>query len=342
MMISIVIPVFNTNPDDLEECLLSIEFQEVDEYEIVLVDDGSRKEIADYLDLNFAARKNVVIYHKKNEGVSIARNYGVQHAKGDYILFMDADDRLAPHALKNGQRLIRENRWDVVIGRICFTSRENIKEIENSCDERAEALNNDSLHDAYLAHIFDKRQLDWGINSEQKQFNFEGCWAHLVRKEIALKTPFQPGLKICEDTLWAVDLLLKNPGIQIGISYALWYFYIDNAYSTLNTFKPDLPDQVCQGIQQIDQRIQEQSDVVINAYAKWLFVKLKQIVLNYYLAQGCGLSLIQSIVSMKKLMHKDVFENMDFQRYFKRTSRIKYCVYRSGLIVAHYKYKLRK
>ena len=76
MEISVIIPVYNTNIQDLMSCLESIRTQTFANYEIIIVDDGSKIDIAECLD-DFAVKdKKIGVYHKCNEGVSEARNCG--------------------------------------------------------------------------------------------------------------------------------------------------------------------------------------------------------------------------------------------------------------------------
>lgn len=88
--LSIVIPVYNAEKY-LNQCVNSIMDIEEFSYEVILVDDGSTDysgELCDELALN----ENINVIHKKNEGVSTARNVGIREAKGKYIIFVDSDD----------------------------------------------------------------------------------------------------------------------------------------------------------------------------------------------------------------------------------------------------------
>ena len=91
-MISVIVPVYNVEPY-LEKCVESLLNQKVDEeYEIVLVDDGSKDNsgaLADKLAEMYPIVKSV---HKENGGLSSARNYGIEHSEGDKITFIDSDD----------------------------------------------------------------------------------------------------------------------------------------------------------------------------------------------------------------------------------------------------------
>lgn len=121
MRFSIIVPIYNVS-SFLAECLESVARQSFRDYELVCVDDGST-------DDSFAIAKRYVdgndrwrLIHQENQGLGGARNTGLQHATGDYVLFLDSDDRLRPDSLRilsdhltdedllcfNGQRFIEE------------------------------------------------------------------------------------------------------------------------------------------------------------------------------------------------------------------------------------------
>ncbi|HAB66354.1 MAG TPA: glycosyltransferase family 2 protein, partial [Firmicutes bacterium] len=89
--ISIIIPVYN-GEKFIEDCINSILKQTYSNYEIVLVNDGSvdkTREIIESFD-----NEKIRLFNIENNGVSNARNFGIEHATGDYILFVDADDKI--------------------------------------------------------------------------------------------------------------------------------------------------------------------------------------------------------------------------------------------------------
>lgn len=91
--ISFIVPVYNVE-DFLEDCINSILFQEnYTDYELILIDDGSTDNSGIICD-KYRTDARVRVIHKKNEGVSVARNLGMQLAKGKYITFVDADDTI--------------------------------------------------------------------------------------------------------------------------------------------------------------------------------------------------------------------------------------------------------
>lgn len=91
MKLSVIIPVYNAEKY-LNTCVESILAQDFSDYEIILVNDGSKDksaEICDSLAINYS---QISVYHKENGGVSSARNLGIDRAQGEYLMFVDSDD----------------------------------------------------------------------------------------------------------------------------------------------------------------------------------------------------------------------------------------------------------
>lgn len=93
--ISIIVPVYNA-ATTLRECVDSILSQEFKDFELILVDDGSKDNSPTICDEYAAKDSRVQVFHKENGGVSAARNFGLDHAKGEWITFIDADDYITP------------------------------------------------------------------------------------------------------------------------------------------------------------------------------------------------------------------------------------------------------
>lgn len=89
--ISIIVPVYNA-ATTLRECVDSILSQEFKDFELILVDDGSKDSSPQICDEYAAKDKRIQVFHKENGGVSAARNHGLDYAKGEWVTFIDADD----------------------------------------------------------------------------------------------------------------------------------------------------------------------------------------------------------------------------------------------------------
>ena len=88
---SLILPVYNVEKY-VKRCVSSLLRQEYTDYEIILVDDGSTDSSGSICDKLADKNNNIFAYHKENGGLSDARNYGMDRAKGNYILFIDSDD----------------------------------------------------------------------------------------------------------------------------------------------------------------------------------------------------------------------------------------------------------
>lgn len=105
---SIIVPCYN-QAQYLTECLTSVMIQTIHDWECIIIDDGSpdnTKEIA----ISFSQRDNRFIYLRKdNGGLSSARNWGIRHAKGKFILPLDADDKISPNYLELASDAFKNN-----------------------------------------------------------------------------------------------------------------------------------------------------------------------------------------------------------------------------------------
>ena len=117
--ITIITPVFNTRQTELIECILSVRLQTLQHWELILSDDNStRKETISVLRSPVCRDPRIrIIYSQPDDphGISAASNRAIEKANGDYILFLDHDDRLAPDALqKVAQQILKNPDADLI------------------------------------------------------------------------------------------------------------------------------------------------------------------------------------------------------------------------------------
>ena len=115
MTFSIIIPVYNVK-DYLEKCIESVLAQELEDAEIILVDDGSTDgesgRICDRYGVRYPGLIQVI--HQENGGLGAARNTGIDHASGQYLLFLDSDDYLLPGLLERLRSLLETSTYDII------------------------------------------------------------------------------------------------------------------------------------------------------------------------------------------------------------------------------------
>lgn len=113
MKFSIIVPVYNAERY-LGECLRSLKAQTFQDFEIVIVDDGSKDGTSGIADEFATGFHDTRVLHKANEGLILARREGLSVARGEYILFLDADDAFRSDALGILARIIEEHHPDII------------------------------------------------------------------------------------------------------------------------------------------------------------------------------------------------------------------------------------
>ena len=116
--VSVIIPVYRVE-SQIADCIRSVCSQSRPPYEIILVDDATddgSMAAADRVLAEFPAQRVLRQVHPENRGISAARNTGMDAATGDYFLFVDSDDELAPDCLERLTAPLSQKAWDMVIG----------------------------------------------------------------------------------------------------------------------------------------------------------------------------------------------------------------------------------
>ena len=157
MKLSIIIPVYNVE-QYIRSCVESVFAQGVndDEFEVIFVNDGTQDRSFDILEDYVSTHNNVLIINQDNQGLSVARNTGMEYAKGDYLLFLDSDDLLVHSSLKVLLGILHDDSLDLVVaGFAKFTNEEISKGIK--LDDNLFLFETKTGMDIYL-NDFDPRQ----------------------------------------------------------------------------------------------------------------------------------------------------------------------------------------
>ena len=113
MKVSIIVPVYKAEMY-ITECIESVLSQTYPDFELILIDDGSPDNSGNICD-EYATKDNrIKVFHKKNGGVSSARNLGIDKSSGDLITFLDADDKLLPNCLDICVKKMTEDQLDML------------------------------------------------------------------------------------------------------------------------------------------------------------------------------------------------------------------------------------
>ena len=112
---SIIIPAYNAQEVYLRECIKSLVQQTFDDIEIIIVDDGSKKEYSNCYDIIASEDKRIKVIHQDNKGVSAARNHGIESASADWIMFVDSDDWVELNACEILHETLMAHPCDILL-----------------------------------------------------------------------------------------------------------------------------------------------------------------------------------------------------------------------------------
>ena len=118
-IVTIIIPCYNVSPY-IKKCITSIMEQSYKNIEIIPINDGSKDNTLDILEALSAQDERIHIVNKENAGVSAARNSGLEVATGEYIVFVDGDDYLAPDYVEYMLMLAEKSDADFCMSKNCF------------------------------------------------------------------------------------------------------------------------------------------------------------------------------------------------------------------------------
>ena len=113
MKVSVIVPVYNIE-EYIERNLLSIKNQDFDDFECLIIDDGSKDKSIEIAQKIIKDDNRFFIYHKENGGLSDARNYGLQYVNSEYVMFIDGDDFVEKDFISTAYNYVKENDFDIV------------------------------------------------------------------------------------------------------------------------------------------------------------------------------------------------------------------------------------
>ena len=218
MKISVIIPYYNADRW-IGRCLDSIMQQDLadDDYEIIVVNDGSKEEPVTLL--QYADKyPQVKVIHQKNARQGAARNNGMRHAHGDYIMFCDSDDFLRPHVLGRLYDLAVSNDLDVAFY--------DMKRL----DENEQADFDSDVRDFSLSQIVTGIEY---LNNPPKDDGRSSCQFLLKRSVIEQNgLSFHVEKIVREDSVFYTDTLLVSK--RVAFIDVAFYYYVQNQESVVH------------------------------------------------------------------------------------------------------------
>lgn len=204
--ISFIVPIYKVEEEYLNICLNSLLKLRRTDVEFILVDDGSPDNCGNICDEYAKNDERIVVVHKQNEGVSKARNSGIDCAHGKYITFIDADDWIEPVAMENIIEQVLKEKCDIIAyGQ--FLDFRNVKSIQVRPFNENTILNgpNEMIELQKMIFVRGYRTMKSSMGSGVM------CNAvdKFIKRDIMIDLKFDPSIKIGEDSLFYLKLFNK-------------------------------------------------------------------------------------------------------------------------------------
>lgn len=155
MKISVIVPVYNVY-DYLDKCLASLVNQTDNDFEVIIVNDGSTDNSQEIIDKYVSENANMKAFIKENGGLSSARNFGISKASGDYVLFLDSDDYYEPDTIEILKKEANSD-YDIIVFKMFIDDKDGIKK---SKDEMAGFIYDESISPAKRLLLYNPSACD--------------------------------------------------------------------------------------------------------------------------------------------------------------------------------------
>lgn len=212
-LISVIMPVYNTEKN-LARSVESVLSQSYAQLELILVDDGSRDGSLALCREYEQTDSRVRVLHQENAGPAVARNAALEIMQGDFVLFVDSDDLLAPDACREMLRAMGEN--DLVIGHYYF-------ELGKAVSERGLLHGN---------RVLEEEEFLMELIKRPGSFYFSALWNKLYRASIIrdMQLRFDPFLSWGED--FAFNMQYNHQVYSVALMDMPVYHYVKNSSGT--------------------------------------------------------------------------------------------------------------
>lgn len=226
MFFSVIVPIYNIEKY-LRRCIDSVLSQTFDDFELILVDDGSPDNCPLICDDYKSKDERIKVIHKENGGLVSARQAGVEICEGEYIFNLDGDDHIAPDALQSAYEIIEKTNADIV---------------SFSYTEVKESMKGKKVDDILPEGLYVKEDIINKIYpdllcNENMLSAFYFIWGRAIKRELICSIQLSVSTKIShgEDVSCVIPCFLKAE--KVYVSRKSVYFYTIRGDSLTTSFK---------------------------------------------------------------------------------------------------------
>ena len=227
--ISIIIPMYNVEKY-LKRCLDSVQNQTFTDWVAICVDDGTPDKSGDIAEEYAKKDKRFVVVHKKNGGLSDARNAGMKKVKTEYVMFLDSDDFIHPQTLEIAYYLAQKNNTDIVSWYKNTLYRPQLslyRKFGFDIDKVAPIGMKKKFKANKVKYFVTNNILEHATETSNSKIKWaiRHCyvWRHLLKTDLVRDVDYIKGL-LFEDFPWWSEVMLKRPSVTIT-NLPLYYYY---------------------------------------------------------------------------------------------------------------------
>lgn len=254
MKLSIIVPIYGVE-QYLRKCIDSLLNQDIDNYEIILVDDGSPDACPQICDDYAASHENIHVIHRKNGGLSAARNSGIEVAQGEYVMFVDSDDFIEPNVLKGLLVQVERDNLDVLRYRLQYVNPQY-------------EVYNPYKSDPFKGNDYSELPTDGVSFLNSRMSTACYAWTFILKRELLEGCTFTPGIYF-EDTDWTPRMLCKAK--RVASTQTVVYNYLIREGSITNAVNKSKKLKVLEDKIRLIKTLKQQAIDLKNSgrYNKW-------------------------------------------------------------------------
>ncbi len=290
--ISIIIPMWGVEKY-LRRCLDSVQNQTFQDWQAICVDDESPDKSGEIAEEYAKKDKRFIVIHKKNGGLSDARNAGMPYAKGKYIMYLDSDDFIHPQTMEIAYNAIEKNKSDVVsfqydrlyrprlmVRHFLHMDTDNVvpRGIKKKFNlEKIKTRTTDDVFELATERTHNK-------TNPNRKWLIKHCqvWKNIYKKSLIKDIPFIKGI-LFEDFPWWSAVMLKKPRVTV-VPLPLYYYIPNFGGIVLSAKQLRIMKSLCTGIKTAyklysesadDEQMKKWQSQFMWYFVNWAFRKLK-------------------------------------------------------------------
>lgn len=293
-LITVVLPIYNVEKY-LEHCINSVLSQTYENIEVILVDDGATDSCPQICDKYQKKDKRIKVVHKKNGGLSDARNEGIKHATGTYICFIDSDDFIKNTYIEKLYRIIKKNKAEIAVG--------NFKRVQSS--DIKDELDGEAIEKTYTG-----KEMIENIYRKKLYQQSTVTWNKLYAIELFKNIKFPFG-KLHEDEFTTYKLFYNCSKVVMTTEVLYYYRYVQTSIMN-QSFKVKRLD----GIEALEERLEFFKERKEEKLYHLSLIRYESVLMIHYM--NCKKLLENSEQFQKELYDK-------FKNNYKKVIKLKEC-----------------